>query len=235
MAIVVTMACGCRVESDGIAAPVCATHHETRVQHVQARPPKFRGAVRGPCAVALVLALSLAVGPSLQAQTCTLTRVEAAPWGALGQKTVPLSKALPGGDPTGFVPDGEVWLIKAAGGAINNNTTPIEWSLAIEHHMADGACCILVPLRKPLGVTADTPVIALDRPVILEPGERLQLRSNSLPGDRQMALLYIGWRMPLACLPRLINVAAGAGTTTPDFDALIQATHAFVTALEETR
>ena len=49
--VIVTLACGCKVESDGLTAPQCAEHHESRVQHVTARPPRFRGAVTGPCAV----------------------------------------------------------------------------------------------------------------------------------------------------------------------------------------
>jgi len=57
MPITVTFACGCRQEvpeaeaiNDSVA-PRCATHNESRIQRVEAPPPRFRGAAaRGPLA-----------------------------------------------------------------------------------------------------------------------------------------------------------------------------------------
>ena len=47
--ITVTMACGHRM-AVGESAPRCATCGETRVSHVKAPAPRFRGVVLGPCA-----------------------------------------------------------------------------------------------------------------------------------------------------------------------------------------
>lgn len=41
MAIVATMACGCRIETDGLTAPVCAEHRETRVSVVRVPMPRI--------------------------------------------------------------------------------------------------------------------------------------------------------------------------------------------------
>ena len=41
MTIRVTLACGCRMTTDGVAAPYCATHNEHRVQSVSAPPPRI--------------------------------------------------------------------------------------------------------------------------------------------------------------------------------------------------
>lgn len=53
--IAVQLACGCRVSVDegtpGDVAPICPTHGDGRVVRVTAPAPRFRGAVRGPCAV----------------------------------------------------------------------------------------------------------------------------------------------------------------------------------------
>lgn len=51
MSILLTMACGHRVKApDDIRAPLCPTCGETRVAHVKAPAPRFRGVVMGPCA-----------------------------------------------------------------------------------------------------------------------------------------------------------------------------------------
>ena len=54
MSIIVRFACGHAGQELGEsadAAPTCPVCGERRVSHVQAPPPRFRGAVRGPCAV----------------------------------------------------------------------------------------------------------------------------------------------------------------------------------------
>ena len=54
MSIIVRFACGHAGQELGEvvdAAPTCPICGERRVSHVQAPPPRFRGAVRGPCAV----------------------------------------------------------------------------------------------------------------------------------------------------------------------------------------
>ena len=54
MSISVRFACGHPRQELGEAvdaAPTCPICGERRVSHVQAPPPRFRGAVRGPCVV----------------------------------------------------------------------------------------------------------------------------------------------------------------------------------------
>lgn len=46
----VSMACGHRLQADSETAPRCAECGETRVAHVSAPAPRFRGVVLGPCA-----------------------------------------------------------------------------------------------------------------------------------------------------------------------------------------
>lgn len=51
MSILATMACGHRVLIDaGVTVPRCPACDETRVAHIKAPPPRFRGVVLGPCA-----------------------------------------------------------------------------------------------------------------------------------------------------------------------------------------
>ena len=47
--IEVTMACGHKLAA-GEGSPICAQCQETRVSHVKAPAPRFRGVVLGPCA-----------------------------------------------------------------------------------------------------------------------------------------------------------------------------------------
>jgi hypothetical protein len=49
--ITVTMACGHTQQLvDGSVPPFCGQCRETRVSHVKAPKPRFRGVVQGPCA-----------------------------------------------------------------------------------------------------------------------------------------------------------------------------------------
>ena len=66
MSIAVTFACGHRQSwGDSEAAPCCVQCGERQVSRVKTRPPTFRGAVRGPLAVAEPLAgIVLDLAPS---------------------------------------------------------------------------------------------------------------------------------------------------------------------------
>ena len=72
MSITIRFACGhaATLEHPGDAVPICGCG-ETRVQHVTARPPRFRGACTGPHADPCVL------GPAV---------VDLAPAGSLSLK-----------------------------------------------------------------------------------------------------------------------------------------------------
>lgn len=45
-----TLACGHVVPLDSESAPRCGPCNETRVAHIKAPAPRFRGVVLGPCA-----------------------------------------------------------------------------------------------------------------------------------------------------------------------------------------
>lgn len=165
--------------------------------------------------LAFTLMALLSLTPPVSAQTCTPTPMEYLTWGALGEGIV-------GGQ---WVPPGEVWKIRAAGIATDDGR-PLEWMLQIEHPVASqgNACCWLIPLHRQTGVAAGTPVLALDREVILTEGERLSARVNSIAPDKKMALLYVGWRFPAACTGRLVVAdASESGGALPDFTAMAAA------------
>lgn len=67
--IAVTFACGHAGTTDGESVPTCPTCDERRIRRVQARPPRFVGACRGPVATETALdaiALNLTTGGSLK-------------------------------------------------------------------------------------------------------------------------------------------------------------------------
>lgn len=185
---------------------------------------------------ALLFALVvLVLAPTLNAQDCTPMRLKHLSWGPQGQAIWPTPTYWANPELSlAFVPDGEVWRIDAAGIATSDGRQ-LEWMLQIELKVEQ----MLVPLERPTGFAAGTPVMALTRPVILMPGERLSARVNASPLNGQMALIFIGWRYPIACLSRLLGmepmtVMDGTGTiVSPDFSALIQAAQGFVQALQE--
>lgn len=193
----------------------------------------------------LALILVLAVSPmSVFAQTCVPERIEYSKWGAPGQAVVPVAKYWTAqangyeGDPNDFVPSGEVWLIKVAGGATDAPQS-LHWMLQIEHHLADGQCCFMIPLYRNQAALAGTPILALERPIILEAGERLSLRVNGLVGTvNKASLLYSGWRFSSVCLPQLLGVAVvtssgGGSVSLPNFGPMVEAAQATAAALSQ--
>lgn len=173
----------------------------------------------------LVLALVCGLSVPMAAQDCTPQPVESLVWGQPGQALLP---AL--ADVSGFVPPDQVWLIRAAGIATDDGR-PIEWMLQIDHKVAsqNDACCWLVPLHRQTGTAAGTPVLALDRDVILIAGERLSARANGLGADKKLALLFVGWRFPASCTARLLGVAAAS--TSADLSAVVSAANSAAAAL----
>jgi hypothetical protein len=162
----------------------------------------------------LAIALIVLLSPvSALAQSCTPVAMEYLLWGDPGQGIV-------AGE---FVPVGEAWKIRAAGVATDDGRQ-LEWMMQIQHTLKDGQCCWLIPLHRQTGTAGGTPVLAIDREVILTTGERLASRVNGLASDKRQALLYVGWRFPVACLPRLLGVedvaTGGSGVPAPDLSAL---------------
>jgi hypothetical protein len=165
------------------------------------------------------------------AQTCTPTPVQTLAWGAPGQDIVPAYADKT----TNLVPAGEVWLIKAAGvGQGVDPGTALEYRLQIDHQWADQsywytAVEVVTPQRG-------TPVIALTRPVILEQGERLSARSNSMPNGGTMYVQALGWRFSADCLGRLLGTDGMSGTATnaaPDYGPFMAAAQAAANKLTE--
>lgn len=116
------------------------------------------------------------------------------------------------------VPKGQVWLIRAAG-IFTNEVTPREWmmqilvnepfgpGLAQPFGWAGEFTWMLVPMHRLTGSALGTPTLAIDREVILMPGEALCGRVNSqLSAGGQMGLLYVGWAFDESMLPYLLKI-----------------------------
>jgi hypothetical protein len=122
--------------------------------------------------------------------------IEGLVWGAKGQAHVDGAA----------VPEGKIWLIRAAG-IFTNDGTDLEWMLEIKHVLngsSDPNNWWLIPLQRTPGKANGTPVLALTREVVLTAGERLTARCNGLRPDRQMGLNYVGWELPASDLERVI-------------------------------
>ena len=118
------------------------------------------------------------------------------------------------------VPSGEVWLIQTAGIATTDNRA-LDYML--QHVVPPGW---FVPVcRSPQA--SSTPVLALDRPIILQAGEFLKTRVNGGGSFTTMALLYSGWKFPVSELASLLK---GSGTSSPDPN-FVAACQAAATAL----
>jgi hypothetical protein len=172
----------------------------------------------------LFVALAALASANASAQTCTPVPVRTLAWGSAGQSIVPPFEDKT----TNIVPAGKVWLIKAAG--IGQGADPgaaLEYRLQIDHQWPDASywyTAIEVTATPQRG----TPVLALTRSIVLEAGERISARSNSMPNGGTMYVMALGWEFPASCLPSLVGmttVVSGGTTTTPppDFSALIAA------------
>lgn len=132
-----------------------------------------------------------------------------------------------------FVPDGEVWLIRAAGIGTYQYVGPgLEYKLQIERAIywpsGEYAGTWLIPLHVNQALVQGTPMLALERQVILMPKERLVARVTSPPSGLLINLFYLGFKFPLSCLERLVvpsSVVQGEQSVavSPDFSALIAA------------
>ena len=175
----------------------------------------------------LCIAFVVLAASRVSAQTCTPTPIRTLIWGTPGQTIVP-----PNEDKTSnLVPAGKVWLIKAAG--IGQGADPgvaIEYRLQIDHIGTDLTFWYTAIEVYPL--MRGTPVLALTRPIILEAGERLSARSNSMPNGGTMYVMALGWEFPASCLSTLLGLTSSSGTTSAplDFSALITATTTLQTA-----
>lgn len=182
--------------------------------------------VRLVAAVALFVTVGVSVGA--QAPDCTPLRLEYLLWGAAGAGQVPTpGDDVGGGYPNGgYVPDTEVWQIRAAG-LSSTISLPAEYMLEIQHKVwsAANVCCWLIPVQRMAGSPNGTPTIALDHPLVLHAGERLGGRVNGITGTTTIGLFYVGWKFPAACtaaliLPGTTNITVSAPV---DFSAMTAA------------
>lgn len=175
----------------------------------------------------------LTFGAPVSAQDCTPQRLKHLSWAPAGQAIWPTPTYWANPELfLAFVPDGEVWRIDAAGIATTDGRA-LEWMLQIELKAEQ----MLVPLERPTGLAGGTPVMAMTRPIILMPGERLSARVNAAPLNGQMALIFLGWRYPIACVSRVLGMEPVSvnSSAPPDFSAVITAAQGFAQALQQVR
>jgi hypothetical protein len=139
-----------------------------------------------------------------------------------------------GGDrTTNVVPAGEVWEIHAAS---VGQTAPIVGfvGLMLSLHIE----LMLEPADQGIHVFAltgmrtsslGTPLLALDRRVILMPGMRLGVRFDTPPEGLHVSLMAYGFKYPIADLDRLL--LHGTSGPAPDFSALLLAADQAAAAL----
>jgi hypothetical protein len=115
-------------------------------------------------------------------------------WGAKGNDSV-----------VGYaVPNNEVWKVRGCGISTDDGRN-LEWMLQIwipwAGHKPNQQ--LLVAIQRNVGLTAGTPTLALERDVILLPGEAVAARVNGMARDRYMGIRFSAWVYPIAELPNL--------------------------------
>jgi hypothetical protein len=170
--------------------------------------------------------LALFVAAPVAAQTCTPVAVQTLAWGSPGQDIVPAYTDKT----TNLVPAGEVWIIKAAG--IGQGADPgaaIEYRLQVDHQWPDGSYWY-----TPLEITTPqrgTPTIALTRTIILEAGERISARSNSMPNGGTMYVMALGWKLPASCLSQVMGLVQAQVSSGPNYGPWVAAVQSAVADL----
>lgn len=138
-----------------------------------------------------------------------------------------------GGTDQNFVPEGEVWVIHAAsvGQTSAGAYPPIVCSLHIEQRLVapEGSGSHIFALMEMRPCGHGTPLLALDRPVVLLPRMRLGARFLAPPAGLQVSLMAYGFKYPLEQLAEVLHgassavVVGGTPTTGPDLSGLMTA------------
>lgn len=116
------------------------------------------------------------------------------------------------------VPQGKVWLIRAAG-LFTSDSKQMEYMMEIKKRSAGGGF-FLIALERKLGVAGATPALALSRDhVILVTGERLQGRCVGLSSDREIGISYVAWEFPESMLPQLLGISSSP-SVSPALDSV---------------
>jgi len=134
--------------------------------------------------IEILLLMALTSDPN-----CTAIQGEQMQWGKTGQGAVE----------TTAVPDGEIWLVRAAGVFGDNQASEYMMELVTPVWSQGGACCWRIPLVHSYGVVAATPYVALPRPIVMRKGEKLSARGNNITSKIGVNMIY--YRLPAHCIP----------------------------------
>jgi hypothetical protein len=135
-------------------------------------------------------------------------------WGEAGQAMVPAYDDLT----SLYVPANEIWIVEAAGVVMDRNIAPVDFKLQYQVKPADNSNAgWLVPLHVNVGKMDTTPVLALDRRVVLPPHTRISARVAWGETEAKMALLLAGFKLEYSPenLDRVVLGGGGATVGTP--------------------
>lgn len=182
-----------------------------------------------------------------QAQTCTPVRLNIGMNGTVSCGQIPCTQDSMA---TGYVPGSEFWVITDANVdqvAWPANNGPIKYDLLNIYitsldpsHWTYGAT-LQYSIRSVYSQTAaTTPVLSWVAPgkgYVLMPYERLGVRTAGIPAGDVFALTAAGWRFPIGCLARWLQMeapVASGGTSAPavDYTAFVAALGQAATALQ---
>ncbi len=139
-------------------------------------------------------------------------------WGQPGQAMVPALADLV----SLYTPADELWVVEAAGIFIDQTPAgPCDFKMQYQvKDVAGNTGGWLVTLHVNLSPMASTPVLALDRRVVLVPHTRLSARVAWSETTTRMGLMFVGFRMPYTQdnLRLLLGGASGAAATAPTVD-----------------
>jgi hypothetical protein len=125
--------------------------------------------------------------------------------------------------------DQAVWSVPA-------DTPPIKYDLTVVYVLNPGLPSQYYSIRAVFSQTAaSTPVLSWAAPgkgFVLQPGEKLGVRTMGIPPGGTISLVAAGWVFPIGCLGRWLGMETPvAGTAAlPDYTALIAATTSLQTA-----
>ncbi len=158
----------------------------------------------GVLAVLVGGSLRLITPVSAQTPACVPVPIHTLAFGSPGQSIVPSNEDKT----TNLVPAGKIWVLKA--GSIGQGADPgtaLEYRLQIDHQWPDQSYWYAAVAITPTPQRG-TPVIALPGGslTILEEGERLSARSNSMPNGGTMYVMALGWELPAACLAAVLGL-----------------------------
>jgi hypothetical protein len=124
--------------------------------------------------------------------------------------------------------DQAVWSVPA-------DTPPIKYDLTVIYVLHPGEPAQYYSIRAVASQTAGTtPVLSWAAPgkgFVLQPGEKLGVRTAGIPPGGTLSLVAAGWVFPIGCLGRWLGMDAPSATgAAPDFSALVAATTSLQTA-----